>query len=159
MSQDRSYFVDSGPVSIAATTATPALYFTPAQDLNVVGVRASVSSAAGAPPSNTSILCALAIVTGTQGGGGAVTPRPTGQSQYAATSTWESATSAALTGLTEGAVLWDIDIPYSAGGSWGEWFPQGFERNCPNGTKMCFYFTAGSAGSGCSLAFRVDFTE
>jgi len=156
----RPYFADSGAVSIASSSATPALYVASAAgaDLDILEVRASVSGSGGTVPSNTSILVQYSIVTGTVGGGAAVTPRPVGQGSTAAQSTWKSG-STALTGLTQGNVLWSCDIPYAAGSFLLEPFQDGFERNVPAGTLGAFYFTAGSAGSGYSVAFRVDFTE
>lgn len=162
MSLSRSYYADSGPVSISGTSATPAMWISTqtvtTADLNIVGIKGSVSSAGGAPPANTSILMQLAVVSGTKAGGATVTPRATGQSALAAQSVWSSG-STPLTGLTEGNVIWAADLSYAAGSIWGEWLPQGFERNIPANSQYAFYFTAGVAGSGCSIAFRVDFGE
>lgn len=160
MSLARAYNVASGPVSIAGTSATPALYGAAAAgaDLNIVGIKPRVTSAAGAPPSNTSILVQIAVVTGTVGGGAALTARPTGQSSLAAQSTWKSG-STALTGLTAGNILWSDDIPYTAGGGLIDWLPQGFEVNVAAGTLVAVYFTAGSAGSGCSFSADLAFAE
>jgi hypothetical protein len=160
MSLARAYHVASGAVSIGGTSATAALYgaAAAAADLNIVGIKPRVTSAAGSPPNNTSVNVQICVVTGTVGGGAAVTPRPTGQSSLAAQSTWKSG-STALTGLTAGNVLWEDDIPYTAGGGLIDWMPQGFEVNVAAGTLVAVYFTAGSAGSGCSFAVGLDFAE
>lgn len=160
MSLARAYNVGSNAVAIGGTSATPALYGAAAAgaDLNIVGIKPRVTSAAGAPPSNTSVLVQVCIVTGTVGGGSAVTPRPTGQSTQAAQSTWKSG-STALTGLTQGNVLWADDIPYTAGGGLIDWLPQGFEVNVAAGALVAVYFTAGSAGSSCNFSVDLAFAE
>jgi hypothetical protein len=160
MSLARAYNVASGAVSIGGTSATPALYGAAASgaDFNIVGIKPRVTSAAGSPPSNTSILVQLCAVTGSVGGGASVTARPTGQSTQAAQSTWKSGSSA-LTGLTQGNVLWSDDIPYTAGGGLIDWLPQGFEVNVAASGLVAVYFTAGSAGSSCSFSVDVAFAE
>lgn len=161
MATSRPYFVDSGAVSIGGTVATPALYgAAPAgADFDIAGIRVSVvSGGSPAPPTNASIFAALAVVSGTVGGGATAAARPVGQSTLAAQSTWKSG-STALTGLTEGNVLWSHNIPYAAGASWGEWFPSGFERNVPATGLIAVYFTASAAGSGMSFEVTLDLAE
>lgn len=160
MSLARAYNVGSSAVSIANTSATAALYGAAAAgaDLNIVGIKPRVTSAAGSPPANTSVLVQVSVVTGSVGGGAPVTARPTGQSSLAAQSTWKSG-STALTGLTQGNTLWEDDIPYTAGGGCIDWLPQGFEVNVAAGTLVAVYFTAGSAGSGCSFSVDLAFAE
>jgi hypothetical protein len=160
MSLARAYHVASGAVSISGTSATPALYGAApsAADFNIVGIKPRVESAAGSPPSNTSILVQVCAVSGSVTGGASVTARPTGQSAIAAQSTWKSG-STALGGLTQGNVLWEDDIPYTAGGGLIDWLPQGFEINVTASGLVAVYFTAGSAGSSCSFAVGLDFAE
>jgi hypothetical protein len=164
MSTSRSYFVDSTGVSIGGTSATPMLYMAPIStaDLNICRIRVAVEAASTpTPPSNGSILFALAKVTGSKAGGGAVTPSPIGQGTQAANTVFSSAQSAAITGLTESTVYWAHPIPLTAGASWEDSFENtGFERNIPASGLYAVYFTAASgAGSGMNARVTLDFSE
>jgi hypothetical protein len=164
MSIFRSYVVDSLGVSIAATTATPALYIAAASaaDLNITRVKVMCEAASStAPPSNGSILFTLNLVTGSVGGGGSVTAEPTGQSTLAAQTTFTSASSAAITGLTKSTEFWHGVIPFTAG-AWAEdtFENTGFEINIPHSGIYAVYFTAASgAGSGCNARVGLWFAE
>jgi hypothetical protein len=150
----RAYEADSLGVSIAGTSATPAMYFAPSStaDANLCKIKVAVEGASSpAPPSNGSVLFVLAKVTGTVGGGASVTPQPTGQSTLAATTVVKSG-STALTGLTQGVTLWTGVIPFTAGASWSDDFENtGFELSLAASGLYAVYFTAASgAGSGCN---------
>jgi hypothetical protein len=162
MTSKRTYFVDSKEVAIGVTTAVPALYGATVStaDCSIVGIRVSCEATSSpTPPSNGSILAALNIVTGTVGGGASVTANNNGPSTLAANTTFKSG-STALTGLTQSTELWSHPIAFAAGASWGEWFPEGFERNIPVSTFFGVYFTAAS-GDGSGFAFKVtlEFAE
>jgi hypothetical protein len=164
MLNGRTYMVDSGLISIATASAVPALYFsTPSTGtLALAKMKVSVEGVSSpAPPSNGSVFFALCVVTGTQGGGGAVTPEQTSGPALAAQSTWESASSAALTGLTQSTEVWPSTIPFTAGASWSDDFENtGLEPAIAISAKYCVYFTAASgAGSGCSARVVLWFGE
>jgi hypothetical protein len=164
MLNGRTYMVDSGLVSIGGTSATPALYFsTPSTGtLALAKMKVSVEGVSSpAPPSNGSVFFALCVVTGTQGGGGAVTPAQTSGPALAAQSTWESASSSALTGLTQSTEVWPATVPFTAGASWSDDFENtGLEPAIAISSKYAVYFTAASgAGSGCSARVVLWFAE
>lgn len=163
MSIFRGYEVDSGGVSIAGTSATPMLYVAAAAaaDLNVCKLKVAIEGASSpAPPSNGSVLFTLNKVTGTVGGGAALTASPTGQSSLAAQSAWKSG-STALTGLTQSTEYWAGVVPFTAGASWTDDFENtGFEINIPASGIYAVYFTAASgAGTGCNARAVLWFAE
>jgi hypothetical protein len=164
MSIFRSYFVDSLGISIGGTSATPALYIAAASaaDLNIARLKVEIEAASSpAPPSNGSVLFQLSLVTGTVGGGGSVTAEPTGQSTLAAQTTFTSAHSAAITGLTQSTTYWQSVVPFTAG-AWAEdtFENTGFEINIPHSGIYAVYFTAASgAGSGCNARVGLWFAE
>lgn len=167
MSMFRSYEVDSKGVAVA-TGATPLLYFatTSSNDCHIVRVRAVLEAVSTpAPPTNGSIIFTVNVVTGTVGGGGAVTPQQ--RSGYnsagglAANTTFTSANAAALTGLTQGAQVGFMENPFAAG-AWEEdaWENTGLEIDIPQSGKYCVYGSAPSgAGSGCDFRVVMKFTE
>lgn len=160
----RTYMVDSGLVSIGSTSATPVLYLATSatQTLTIAKVKVSVEGVSSpAPPSNGSVLFQLSLVTGTQGGGGAATPTQLSGPALAAQTTWESATSSALTGLTQSTEIWPFTVPFTAGASWADDHENtGLEFAVPISGKYAIYFTAASgAGSGCSARAVVWFAE
>lgn len=163
MLNQRTYMVDSGLVSIASTSAIPALYFstTAVQTLVIAKIKFSVEAVSSpAPPSNGSIFGTLNVVTGTVGGGASVTPEQLSGTPLAAQSTWESG-STALTGLTQSTEVHPITVPFTAGASWADDHENtGLEIPIPISAKYAFYFVAASgAGTGCSARFAVWFAE
>ncbi len=162
MSQNRPYFVSSGLVGAPGSTAAAILYgaTTTTQDLQIVAVRVAVESASGAsPPSNGSVLFQLAVTSGTRGGGSAVTPRIIGQGSQAANTGWYSG-STALTGLTEGNVLWEFPLAFTGGAGWGEYFPTGFERYVPVSSAIAMWAAAAvGAGTDMNVKASLDFGE
>lgn len=167
MSMFRGYEVDSKGVAVA-TGATPVLYFatTATNDCHVVRVRAILEAVSSpAPPTNGSIILTVNVVTGTVGGGGAVTPQQRSgfntSGGLAANTTFTSANAAAITGLTQGAQLGIQEIPF-ASGAWEEdaWENTGLEIDIPQSGKYCIYMSAPSgAGSGCNFRAVMKFTE
>lgn len=118
MSMSRTYMENSGLVAIAATGLTPVFYVSvpSTADGNIFKVVPSVEVDASTPtiPSNSDIYFSLNKVTGTVGGGAAVTPNQIAGNVLASNLTWKSG-STALTGLTQGAEVWARTIPYAAG--------------------------------------------
>jgi hypothetical protein len=164
MASFRPYFVDSGTVTIGTTTATPMLYIQPSgsADMNISALRVSVEGISSpAPASNASLLFSLNKVTGTVGGGATVTGAPVNGGTTSSTTSFKSAATAALTGLTASTEYWAHPVPYAAGSSWGEVLGgTGFERNIPPGGTYAVYFTAqAGAGSGCTARVTLDYGE
>lgn len=118
MSMSRTYMVNSGLVAIAATGLTPVFYVSvpSTADGNVFKIIPSVEVDASTPtiPSNSDIYFSLNKVTGTVGGGAAVTPNQIAGNVLASNLTWKSG-STALTGLTQSTEVWGRAIPYAAG--------------------------------------------
>lgn len=114
----RTYMVNSGLVAIAATGLTPVFYVSvpSTADGNVFKIIPSVEVDASTPtiPSNSDIYFSLNKVTGTVGGGAAVTPNQIAGNVLASNLTWKSG-STALTGLTQSTEVWGRAIPYAAG--------------------------------------------
>jgi hypothetical protein len=163
MSMARAYFADSGAVTISGTSATPMLYIAPpsTSDLNVVRIKPFIEAVSSpSPPSNGSVLFQLAKVTGTKGGGAAVTPSQLSGATLAANTVFSSG-STALTGLTLSTVFWSADVPFAAGAGWEDAYENtGLEINIPASGTWAVYFTAASgAGSGMAARCVVNFTE
>ena len=119
MSMNRTYVTDTGLVAITATGATPILYFSvPATaDANIFKMIPviEVSSSVPTVPSNSDVNFGLYVVTGTVGGGAALTPKQMVGNVLASNLTVKSG-STALTGLTQGAWQgWGRTIPFTAG--------------------------------------------
>jgi hypothetical protein len=159
----RTYMADSGLVSIAGTSATPALYLstTSTQTLTIAKIKVSVEGVSSpAPPSNGSVFFSLNLVTGTVGGGAGVTPAQITGPALAAQTTWKSG-STALTGLTQSTEVWPATVPFTAGASWADDHENtGLEFPVPVSGLYAVYFTAASgAGSGCSARVAIWFAE
>ena len=162
---NRTYLADSGLITLAATTAVPAFYIAPTSTNDLVIARINVQvEATGAqsasPSTNTSILFQLSTVTGSVGGGAAITPKQISGTALAANTVWKSG-STTLTGLTQTTEFWDKAIALSAG-SWAEdaYENTGLEIPLAASSLSCFYFTC-AGGYGASLAARIQvwFTE
>lgn len=159
----RTYMADSGLVSIASTSPTPALYLSTSatQTLTIAKIKVSVEAVSSpAPPSNGSVFFALCLVTGTKAGGAAVTPAQLSGPALAAQTTWSSG-STAITGLTQSTEVWPLTVPYTAGASWADDHENtGLEFPVPVSGLYAVYFTAASgAGSGCSARVCAWFAE
>lgn len=159
----RGYEVDSGLISISGTSSVPALYIAPTStnDCNIVRIKVSVEAVSSpAPPSNGSVFFSLNTVTGTKGGGSAVTPSKLGPSGLAANTVFSSG-STALTGLTSSTELWGGVVPFTSG-AWSEdtFENTGLEVNLAASSISAFWFVSPSgAGSGCSARIICWITE
>lgn len=119
MSINRTYVTDTGLVAITATGATPIWYVSvPATaDANLFKLIPviEVSSSPPTVPSNSDVNAGLYVVTGTVGGGAALTPKQLGGNVLASNLTVKSG-STALTGLTQGAWAgWGRTVPFNPG--------------------------------------------
>lgn len=119
MSMNRTYVTDTGLVAVAATGATPIWYVSvPATaDGNLFKLIpvVEVSSSVPTVPSNSDVNFGLYVVTGTVGGGAALTPKQLAGNVLASNLTVKSG-STALTGLTQGAWAgWGRTVPFTAG--------------------------------------------
>lgn len=157
----RTYMTDSGLIAISATGATPALYFsTPSTaDLTLLRLKPSIEANTGTPtvPSNQSVFWSLNKVTGTVGGGAAVTPSQIQGNTLAANSTWKSG-STALTGLTQSTEFWPGAMPYSIGAVWQEDSENtnSMEIPVPVSSTYAFYFTIPAGpGAGSNIFARM----
>lgn len=159
MAMYRAYSADSGLVALAATGLTPLLYIAPTStnDANITAVTVSceVSSSAPTAVSNSDLFFSLNVVTGTKGGGAAVTPSKLGTSLAA--NTVFSSGSTALTGLTQSTELWGHPIPFAAGAfEDGAWENTGREINLAASSTNCFYVNVPSGpGYGANWYVRV----
>lgn len=164
MAMCRTYEVDSKGVAIAAT-ATPILYFatTSTNDAHIFRFKGIVEGTGGtsAPAANSSVIFTINVVTGTVGGGGSVTPaQRSGGSALAANTTFTSANAAAITGLTQGAQVGFLEVPYATG-AWEEdgWENTGFEIDIAPSSKYCVYMIASLAGTACNARTVLKFSE
>lgn len=118
MSMSRTYVVNSGLVAISATGLTPVLYVAvpSTADGNVFKIVPSIEASSSVPtvPSNSDVFFSLNKVTGTVGGGAAVTPSQVAGNVLASNLTWKSG-STALTGLTQSTEYWPRTIPFAIG--------------------------------------------
>src|SRR5580692_7689805 len=159
MSMYRGYEVDSKGVAVA-TGVTPILYIGTAAtaDAHIVRFRAILEAISSpAPPTNGSVVFTINVVTGTVGGGGSVTAQQrsgfNSSGGLAANTTFTSANAAAITGLTQGAQLAFLEVPFATG-AWEEdaWENTGLEIDLPQSGKYCVYASAPSgAGTGCDF--------
>jgi hypothetical protein len=163
MASRRTYFVKSGAVTLNSTSMIPVLVGSAPStaDFNLVGLRvASQAVSSPSPQNNGSILGAVYVVTGTLAGGASVTPQQLGGNTLGAKSTWTSASSAAITGLTLGAELWEQPIGTGGGSGWGEWFPDSFEIPCAPSTLIAICYSAAAGyGSGMAFSTTANFAE
>ena len=169
MSMYRSYDVDSKGVAISVTTVVPVLYFATgstndAHIFRFKGIVEALNGATAAPSANSSVIFTINVVTGTVGGGGSVTPvQRSGGSVLAANTTFTSANAAAITGLTQGAQVGIIEVPFATG-AWEEdgWENTGFEIDIPASSKYCVYMQANmpaGATTNCNGRAVLKFSE
>ena len=161
----RAYNVDSGLVNITGSTAVPILYLTTTStsDCWLSIFRPSIEAVSSpAPPSNGSVYFGLYKITGTKGGGSAVTPQGPLGGQTLASNTTFSSGSTTITGLTQGALAgWSEPVAFTSGAGWGDDRENtGFSVYVPQSTQLCFYFIAASGfGSGCAARMTVALSE
>ena len=161
----RVYTATTNLVAYTGTSATPILYgAAPATaTLDIQAIRIGIYSGSGVSyPSNGSVLCQLARVTGTVGGGTSITARiaPHNASDIASNiSALDDASGAAITGLTQGVNLWQQSLPFTAGANWAEWVTPGTEWRISASGLFALYLTASSAGTATDFAAEVVWTE
>lgn len=161
MSMYRAYRVNTGLIAISSTGLTPLLYVAPTStnDLHITSIKVSIATGSSAPTavSNGEWYFSLNVVTGTKAGGGAVTPSKLGSSALAANTVFSSASSAAITGLTQSTDAWGGDIPFTAGAfSTEDWANTGEEIDLAASSLNCFYLNVPSGpGVGANWSARV----
>lgn len=167
MSMYRPYTADSGLIAVGATGLIPLLYVAPTStnDLHIIGIKVSAEVSGSAPTavSNSNLLFSLNTVTGTKAGGGAVTPTPLGSNSLAANTVVSSASSAAITGLTQSTGKWAQPIPFTGGAfSTEDWANTGEEIDLLQSTLNCIYVSVPSGpgyGSGWYVHAQIRFAE
>ena len=159
---DTSTWTATGATN-AGTTALPILYSATSstQALTISTIAVGVMGV-GTIPSNASVTWSLNVVTGTQAGGQAATPQQKTGPVLAAQTSWVTAggaSAAAITGLTQGASLWDRVTPFAAGADWEDVVTYGDEIPIPVSTKFALYVTPTSAGTSTTFFSEIEFTE
>jgi hypothetical protein len=162
MATGRGYTVSSGLVAGTTATQTPIMFATAASTVSadIVGIRVSCPAGGTATtyPSGASVKFTLAKTTG-GAGTASVTPRATNNIDIAANSLWYNGWS---TAPTIGNVIWEHNLPFSAGSDWGELFAPGLERRL-GGTgsadQLAVYVTPSSAGTLTDFEVGLDFIE
>lgn len=161
MSSGRTYtFVNSAAIPYAATAGTilmlAAAGANSTLDIERIGV-ATYSGSGVSYPSNATLLFQLCRVSITGATGGASdTPNPHNPADVAAQGTFLDG-SVAITNTTQGVVLWQNSLPFTAGANWAEWVTPGAEWRVAASGTVGLYVTASSAGTAtdleCSLTF------
>lgn len=156
----RGYTVTSGFVALTVTTQTAILFATASATVSfdAVAIRCSVATANGTTgtyPANASVRFTLAKTTlgvGTT----TVTPSPTNNLDIAAQSAWFTAFS---TAPTIGKILWEHNVAFAAGASWGEGFalPELYRRlgGIPATADQWAVFAAISTTGGANTGVEV----
>lgn len=164
MSLGRTYTVDSGLVTVTATTQTCLLVgtTTAVQTFSVEAVRIGVYSGAGVSyPSNATTEFQLLRSTGTPAGGGTATKnaKTAFGSLLACQSAWLSG-STAITGLTATTVeAWGQVLPFTAGANWAEWDTPGAETDVGPSLNLALWVTCSSAGTATQFKVQFDIVE
>lgn len=159
---DTSVWTPTGGTN-TGTTSLPVLYGVTgaAVTLNISTIAVGVMGV-GTIPSNTSVTWSVNIVTGSVGGGQTATPQQKGGPALAAQSTWLTAggaSAAAITGLTQGASLWDRITPFAAGANWEDVETYADEFPIPVSTKFAVYCTPTGTGTSTTFFAELEFTE
>jgi|SRR5581483_564903 len=159
---DTSTWTPTGAAN-AGTTALPVLYgvTTATADLSLSDIAVGVMGV-GTIPSNASVTWSLNIVTGTVAGGQTASPQQQSGVVLASNTTWKTAggaSAAAITGLTQGAALWDRVTPFAAGANWEDVETYGDEIYIPVSTKFAFYVTPTSAGTSTTFFVSCSYSE
>jgi len=162
MAQGRIYTATSGLVAYTGTSAT--LIFlgttTSTATADIQAIRVGIYSGSGVSyPSNGTVLVQLCRVTGSSAGGTAVTARPHNASDIAANTTFLDATGSAITGMTQGAIVWEQSLPFTAGANWAEWVTPGAEWRVSASSFVGVYLTASSGGTATDFETSLVFTE
>lgn len=159
----RYYTATSNLVTYTATAATPVFYgLAPATSVaDIVAVRAGLYSGGGVSyPANGTLLVQLCRASGTRAGGTSVTPAPHNAGDIASQlSQCYDASGSALTGLSQGVVLWQVALPFTAGANWAEWFSPGSEPRVAASAAFAVYLTASAAGTATQVQAEVVYAE
>jgi hypothetical protein len=156
----RCFVTDSGLIAVSATGLSgPLLYYAPPATApgDISKIKVSVEANTGVPTVPVSSWAfTLNKVTGTKAGGAAVTPSPVGADQTAANIVASSG-STAITGLTQGAEIWEGTAPSSPGSQPGDDDPfTGQEVHLAASGQYAFYVTVPAGpGAGTNLFVRV----
>jgi hypothetical protein len=158
----RVYTVDSGLITLAATTQTLMLAATAPSTAtcDIQAIRIGLASGSGVSyPANGTVACGLYRNTGARTAGLALTPSPHNTGDVAAQTSWWSG-STAITGFTIGtALLWNIVLPFTAGANWGEWVTPGAEWRIPISASAGIWLTCSSAGTATQFQIEAVFSE
>ena len=168
MALGRFYTADSGLCALATTTASALFWAWPGAatvTMDIAAIRLGVTYTGGTPsyPSNGTVTFQLARVTGTITGGATVTPNPHNSSDIAANSVWKSASTAITVQPTVGVILWEQQLPFTAGANWAEYLTPGMEWRVPAsgtaGTGIALMSTQSSAGTNTAFSAELVFAE
>lgn len=158
----RVYTANSNLVAFTATGATP-IFYGAATSTNTADIQAirvgSYGAASASYPSNGAILAQMSRVTGSVGGGTAVTATPHNSSDIAANTTFKDASAGTISGLTQGATLWQQSIPFTAGANWAEWVTPGSEWRIPASGLFAVYLTTAVGGTNTDFDVSLTFAE
>jgi hypothetical protein len=162
MSSGRVYTATSGLVTYTGTSATPIFYGAAAatNPLDIECIRIAIYSGSSVSfPSNGTVQVQLCRVTGSESGGTSVTANPHNPSDIAANTLFHDATGTAITGLTQGVVLWSQTLPFTAGANWAEWTTPGSEWRIAASGACAIYLAASSAGTATEFQSELVFIE
>jgi hypothetical protein len=125
-------------------------------DIQRVGV-ATYSGSGVSYPNNATLLFQLCRVSVTGAiGGNSDTPNPHNPADVAAQGTFLDG-SVAITNITQGVVLWQNTLPFTAGANWAEWVTPGAEWRVAASGTVGLYVTASSAGTATDLECALTF--
>lgn len=163
MALARYYEINSGLINITGSTAVPILFMSTGSTVtaNVLRLKVSIEGVSSpAPPNNGSVYFSLNVVTGTKGGGSAVTPAPTTADTLASNVTCSSG-STSLTGLTASTELWGAAVPFASGAAWEDAYENtGLEVYLKASGQWAVYMIAASGfGSGCAARVILNTAE
>ena len=162
----RWYTATSNLVSYTTTTLTPVMAgsatTTAPFDIACVRIGFHAAGSTSTFPTSASVLCQLSRTTGAIGGGSAITARiaPHNTTDPASNAGYlYDASSAGITGLTQGVNLWSEPLPFSAGSNWAEWVSPGSEWRISANTTFALFVTASAAGTLTDVAAELVWVE
>jgi hypothetical protein len=162
MARGRAYTVDTGSVALTSTAQTPILLMNTGATVtaDLIAIRGGIASGASvAYPTNGSVTLLLARAANTPVGTTTITPRPGNVQDIAANTLAYSAWS---TAPTVGPTLWGQNIPFSAGGNWGEVFDRDLERRLGGAGASAWwalFATLSASSTATNFEFWLDFVE
>jgi hypothetical protein len=168
MAQGRVYTATSNLVSYGTTTTLPIMAgsATSTAPFDIWAIRVGIHTAGTAPtfPSNTSLLCQLSRTTGAVGGGSSIASTriaPHNTTDVASNIGYlYDASSAAITGLTQGVNMWQGVLPFTAGQEVSEWVTPGAEWRVSASTTFALFVTSpGGAGTETDVWGEIVWSE